>query len=212
MTEANVKMALNRFEKRLVHQIVRADYPDLQSHSGQDYVTIDKKDEQAQSAERQQTQRRLNRALFNNIGFRWLTEAMAAGDLSHIDIGAVGSEISGEKIHQTEVLEERLNTFRKVLAEKPRVLVGHNCFMDLVFIYRYFYGALPDTVDEFQELLHGLFPVIVDTKFLSTSGPDAFHFRNSQLWQIEEALANDENPVIGESAQLTFDMPKLMRY
>ena len=73
--------------------------------------------------------------------------------------------------------------------------------MDLVFIHNYFYGSLPDTVEEFQESLHAKFPTIVDTKYLSTVGPDALHFRNSQLSQIEEALADDEKPVFGKSSQ-----------
>lgn len=39
------------------------------------------------------------------------------------------------------------------LIEKRKVLVGHNCFGDLAYLYRTFIDALPDTADEFATIL-----------------------------------------------------------
>lgn len=48
------------------------------------------------------------------------------------------------------------------------MLVGHNCFLDLVYLYKHFIGDLPDTVEEFQQKLHDIWPVVVDTKYMAT--------------------------------------------
>jgi len=199
MTDNNNKLPLNRFEKRLAHQVVRSDYPGLQTYSTQDYIKVQPGNRKEQTEEREQLIRRLNRSMSSNIGFRWLTEALAGEDVSGIDFHTVPLDIKGEKNEYTSVeqFEDRVAEIRKALESAPRVLVGHNCFMDLVFIYRYFYGSLPESVEEFQEALHAIFPMIVDTKYLSTSGPDAHHFRSSRLSQIEETLSSDDTPVFG---------------
>jgi len=204
MGENNHKLPLNRFEKRLAHQIVRSDYPELTTYSTQDYIKVQTGNRKEQTEEREQLIRRLNRSMSTNIGFRWLTEALAGQDISAIDFHTVPLDIKGEQNQYISVqaFENRVAEIRKALESAPRVLVGHNCFMDLAFIYRYFYGPLPDTVEEFQEVLHTVFPMIVDTKYLSTSGPDAHHFRSSQLSQIEEALSTDETPVFGMKSLL----------
>ena len=41
------------------------------------------------------------------------------------------------------------------------VLVGHNCFIDLLHIYNCFIGKLPHSVVEFAELIHKSFPMCV---------------------------------------------------
>lgn len=50
------------------------------------------------------------------------------------------------------------------------ILVGHNLFQDLAFIYHTFFDPLPHRVDEFLAKIHELFPRIVDTKFMYTAG------------------------------------------
>jgi len=47
------------------------------------------------------------------------------------------------------------------LIEKRKVLVGHNCFSDLAYLYRTFIDALPDTVDEFAAILRKDFRMYV---------------------------------------------------
>jgi len=200
MTPENSKLPLNGFEKRLTHQIVRAEYPDLQTYGTRDFVQVETKNVEKQVEEKAQLERRLDRSLSSAIGFRWLTEALTGEGLRGLDLHAIPLKIEGEEqFTSVEAFTDRLDAIKAVLAQRPRVLVGHNCFMDLVFIYNYFYGSLPDSVEEFQESLHAIFPTIVDTKYLSTVGPDALHFRNSQLSQIEEALADDDKPVFGKT-------------
>lgn len=47
------------------------------------------------------------------------------------------------------------------------IIIGHNQFMDLLFLYNTFIDNLPDTLDEFRAKLHNLFPSIIDTKLLA---------------------------------------------
>ncbi|KXH55849.1 hypothetical protein CNYM01_09564 [Colletotrichum nymphaeae SA-01] len=49
---------------------------------------------------------------------------------------------------------------------KPTI-IGHNQFMDLLFLYNTFIDVLPDTFDEFRAKIHNLFPYIIDTKLLA---------------------------------------------
>ncbi|KAI1116107.1 CAF1-domain-containing protein [Nemania sp. NC0429] len=53
-----------------------------------------------------------------------------------------------------------------ILKNQSPILVGHNLFYDLAFIYRTFFGRLPDTLDEFLSAIHKLFPRIIDTKYM----------------------------------------------
>ncbi|CAK7265495.1 hypothetical protein SEPCBS57363_001612 [Sporothrix epigloea] len=55
----------------------------------------------------------------------------------------------------------------KLRGETP-VLVGHNMFLDLCFLYATFFGSLPDTLNEFGHTIHELFPRIMDTKHILT--------------------------------------------
>ncbi|KAL8129166.1 hypothetical protein V2J09_018321 [Rumex salicifolius] len=59
--------------------------------------------------------------------------------------------------------------FRQVidhLSAENKLIVGHNCFLDLAHIYNKFFGPLPSTAEEFVSCLHKYFPHIVDTKLL----------------------------------------------
>ncbi|KAK1709270.1 ribonuclease H-like domain-containing protein [Colletotrichum lupini] len=47
------------------------------------------------------------------------------------------------------------------------IIIGHNQFMDLLFLYNTFIDDLPDTLDEFRAKIHNLFPYIIDTKLLA---------------------------------------------
>jgi hypothetical protein len=50
---------------------------------------------------------------------------------------------------------------RKVLdmiIENKSVVVGHNVFQDLVFVYSQFLGGLPETVEEFSSTISEIFP------------------------------------------------------
>jgi CAF1 family ribonuclease len=48
-------------------------------------------------------------------------------------------------------------------------IVGHNCYMDLMFLLSHFHShRLPEEFSEAKELIHSYFPHIYDTKLLAT--------------------------------------------
>lgn len=67
-----------------------------------------------------------------------------------------------------EVTKKIIQELQIALKSKSRILVGHNLFVDLIFIYKTFVGALPDHVTDFNRRIHELFPQVFDTKFLAT--------------------------------------------
>lgn len=56
----------------------------------------------------------------------------------------------------------------RLLIEHKKPLVFHNGLMDLMFLYEKFHEPLPDTVAEFKTKVNELFPLIYDTKHIST--------------------------------------------
>ena len=75
------------------------------------------------------------------------------------------------------------------------MIVGHNCFLDLVYMYRAFIGDLPDTVEEFQRKLHNVWPLIVDTKYMSTHNCGDIN-PVSSLEQIATQLSSEKTPIL----------------
>ncbi|KAL9226959.1 hypothetical protein vseg_002711 [Gypsophila vaccaria] len=53
-----------------------------------------------------------------------------------------------------------------LLSAEKKLIVGHNCFLDMAHVYHKFLGPLPSTVEEFVSNLHKSFPHIIDTKLL----------------------------------------------
>ena len=71
-------------------------------------------------------------------------------------------------------------------------------FTDLVYFYRSFVVPLPDTLEEFCDALHKLFPRIVDTKYLATHAEGDLN-ASPTLQEIAEKLEQQPLPVIGKS-------------
>jgi len=70
--------------------------------------------------------------------------------------------------------------------KKP--IVGHNCFLDLLFIYQAFYGQLPDKCTKYKKKLHEIFPLIYDTKFIASAFQE--EFKSTRLGDLFEEVGN----------------------
>ncbi|XP_073225329.1 poly(A)-specific ribonuclease PARN isoform X2 [Cicer arietinum] len=53
-----------------------------------------------------------------------------------------------------------------VLSSEQKLIVGHNCFLDMAHVYSKFIGPLPGTPEEFVASVNKCFPHIIDTKIL----------------------------------------------
>jgi poly(A)-specific ribonuclease len=52
-----------------------------------------------------------------------------------------------------------------LISETKSVVVGHNIFQDLVFIWSQFVAPLPPTVEGFCRVIPGLFPMYLPSKY-----------------------------------------------
>lgn len=187
--------------------VVRAEYPTLRSKSNRSgFVQIEPMD-QDKDKERQSAQLKgAKDKVWKSVGFRWIIEALVGGDLTNLEEKHFKCLMDPE---QTTFTEQDLVDRVKFRLHKTRpILVGHNCMLDLMFLYSCFIGPLPDTVEEFQKLLHGLFPMIVDTKYMATLDGQTTGTKSS-LDEINRGLARETMPIIGMShRRLTIFQPR----
>ncbi|KAK5014569.1 hypothetical protein LTR16_004045 [Cryomyces antarcticus] len=161
---------LSRFEKRLVHQLVRAEYPDLVSVSKRAFMQIVPFNQEREDAIKEQRMKEVKERIHRQTGFRWLVEAMSGGDLPHLDPRSFArNPVTGEAIFcDLNEISTRLSRATELLKRRRTVLVGHNLFTDLIYFYRTFIGKLPATIKEHQRNIHALFPMVIDTKYMAT--------------------------------------------
>jgi len=189
---------LSSFERRLVHQLVRSEYPKLITISKRGTIQIIPLDQEREDRFRRERKRDAYRRIEQATGFRWIVEALCGSDLRGIDIGwwTVNPEYGRSTFHDRDELEARMYRIDHRLRGKPRVLVGHNMFLDLVYLYQTFIGALPESVEGFQEAINELFPMIIDTKYLATHNGGSFSSM-STLQQTAQQVEHQPRPIVG---------------
>lgn len=195
---------LSRFEKRLVHQLVRAEFPELVTISKRGFVQIVRFNKEREDRIAADRKRELEERINRQKGFRWIIEALHGSNIGGVDLRECAKDsVTGEAIFaDMDLYKSQFNRAQGLLRGNPKVLVGHNCFLDLVYIYRTFIDELPNTVEEFQEKLHKLWPVIVDTKYMSTHNCGDINPASS-LEQIAGQLSAQRTPVVDTDVQHT---------
>ncbi|KAJ5918589.1 Ribonuclease CAF1 [Penicillium verhagenii] len=187
-----VPSILNSMEKRLVHNLVNAEFPQLKSKGKASFIQIMFADPVHDKDINEEKAQALIETIRGHVGCRWIIEALIGGDLSELP-DKTFSPIVGDGVPFGEV--ELAQKTRERLQKHRPILVGHNCFLDLLFLYSGFIGPLPDTVEEFQMLIHGLFPNVVDTKYLATSNAGSIN-PTSSLEEISRRLLRVSVPAI----------------
>jgi len=194
---------LSRFEKRLIHQLVRSEFPEFVTISKRGVINIVHFDQEREDRIRRERRKEAEARIYQHTGLRWVIEALAGTSLANIDINsfAVDPE-TGEPVYvDMAELQARFGRAQFRTRNRPRVLVGHNLFLDLVYLYRTFIGPLPDTIEGFTAAIHGLFPTIVDTKYMATYNCGDIN-PMSTLQQTAEQLEHLQKPIISESGQI----------
>lgn len=191
---------ISRYDKRLVHQIVRNEFPQFLTATRKGGICILTSDDEREKAHKEKKLREVAQRVHAQTGFRWIMEAIAGSDLRNIDtkffIPSTAPEDAAAAPDMQD-LHSRLQRARALLEKRPTPLVGHNMFLDLVYIYRTFFGALPATVEGFQAAVHRLFPLTIDTKYLATCDEKSSDSRSaSSLEQIAQRLDKQELPSI----------------
>lgn len=112
-------------------------------------------------------------------GLRWIFEALSNGDLTSIPIDWFCDDSGTKPELNSNALKLPLESLKKELQSKDHILVGHNLFTDLIFLYKTFFGPLPTNVEDFQQAIHSLFPTVLDTKYIHTEGENAVSGRTN---------------------------------
>jgi poly(A)-specific ribonuclease len=186
---------LTGFDKRLIHQLIRNEFPELVSIGRRQSIFIKPMDEERELQVRKEKYKRFKKKIYAQTGFRWVIEAMAKGSLAKIDLMwfTRDPKTGAARYYEPDAYEARYHRVVDKLKRKSPVLVGHNCFTDLIYLYATFIGKLPDKVTEFQERIHDLFPCVVDTKYMFTHNCGNMNPASS-LDSIEEGLRIQQIP------------------
>ncbi|KAK4278288.1 hypothetical protein QN277_016153 [Acacia crassicarpa] len=91
---------------------------------------------------------------------------------SRDELKSLLKEVKDEQQREAEMKIQAAVGFRHVvdlLSSEQKLIVGHNCFLDIAHVYSKFIGPLPRTAEEFVSSVNKYFPYIVDTKILLNS-------------------------------------------
>ncbi|TVY41998.1 Poly(A)-specific ribonuclease [Lachnellula subtilissima] len=161
---------LNAFQRRLIYQLVRKEFPNLRTfaRNHQTFMRVESLDVKKEEEYQKRKSAQFNYQVSKQVGLRWIFEALSGGDLSGLDPRLCVEHSEDTDYLKTATIE--LKTIIEVLRIKKQVLVGHNLFTDLGFLYSAFVDKLPHDVHHFQAEIHERFPLVLDTKFLATEG------------------------------------------
>jgi poly(A)-specific ribonuclease len=134
---------ISRFEKRLVHQLVRAEFPELVSIGRSECVRIINYDPVREADNSRRIKNRVKEQIARQTGFRWVFEALVGGDVSNADPLSLSRSMGGVISGDAHDIRDRLDRAIEGLKTRQPVLVGHNMFTDIVYLYRTFVGELP---------------------------------------------------------------------
>ncbi|XP_071725703.1 poly(A)-specific ribonuclease PARN [Rutidosis leptorrhynchoides] len=88
---------------------------------------------------------------------------------SRRDLDVLMGEVKGSLFKEAEMKIGAAIGFRHVidlLSSEQKLIVGHNCFLDIAHVCRKFVGPLPSNLEEYVTLVKQNFPYIIDTKIL----------------------------------------------
>ncbi|KAN0072873.1 Ribonuclease H-like domain containing protein [Elaphomyces granulatus] len=184
---------LSTYQRKLIHQVVEIEYPSLVTDTKQSFIQISHHNEVKRGAVNERRLKRTEHHVLKQMGFRWIVEAIAGGDLSKLDSQSFSEIMSSPKVVEgNDTPDEFLEKTRKRLKAKRFVLVGHNSFTDLVYFSKCFFESLPERVEDFQAMIHQRFPFIIDTKFMATYKSSST--ASPSLSEISERLLKVEGP------------------
>ncbi|OQD62267.1 hypothetical protein PENPOL_c013G00230 [Penicillium polonicum] len=189
-----IPTGLTNMQKWLVHHLISDEYPNLTSRGASTFVQIELRDPCNEQFTFETKLKVKKERVRKHIGFRWIAEALVGGSLEELEPDAFQPLM--KIIEQpTFGIQQLSDKVKSRLKENRPVLVGHNMFCDLLFFHRCFLGPLPDTLAEFQTVIHDLFPLLADTKYMATHDCGSLNPMSS-LEELNTTLAGIESPKI----------------
>ena len=130
---------LNGFQKRLVHQIIRSEFPDIVSIPKPDFVQLLAYDRKREEAEAEKKNFSFEKILASQVGLRWVVEGLCpsvndvlppeytppkvSGDLRAVrGLNYPSVMVTGD---QREAYDSQFDEILAGLSQKMTVIVGH---------------------------------------------------------------------------------------
>ncbi|KAI1384634.1 CAF1-domain-containing protein [Hypoxylon trugodes] len=188
---------LTKLQTRLIHQLVRDEYPlcsaeVVNTGSLTGCVSINL----IERAEKPEWELENLEAAQKLSGLQILLEALAGGSFAErVNRKWVYHDNPGTG--PIKELNKQFDFYQceASLKESRPILIGHNIFQDLAFIYQTFFEPLPPGFGDFLTKVHGLFPRIADTKFMYQSN-NHITIRNQSLEGLHNYYAKIQHPII----------------
>lgn len=76
-----------------------------------------------------------------------------------------------------------------LLISEKKLIVGHNCFLDIAHIYEKFIGPLPFSIEEFVLSVNKILPSIIDTKHIISSNHVIQHLMKKSKKSLSSAFS-----------------------
>lgn len=191
-----------RYHRKLVHDMLRTQFKDYRGYQPSfeaTFMTIEKINVEKEEKIAMGRKGVYEVALKKEIGFRYIIEALSTGgDITKIPTSMFVVSHDDESFVWLDAgkIEDDLADIQEKLEKKPTTIIGHNMFMDMAFVYQTFIGELPESVVDFQSEIHGLFPRVIDTKFVATSAGHAGFQDSSSLSELHNKYKDKPAPVI----------------
>ncbi|KAI8942045.1 hypothetical protein NX059_000149 [Plenodomus lindquistii] len=137
--------AISRFEKRLVHQLVRAEFPEQVSIGRHNCIRIIHLDAEREADNIRRIKGRIKEQIIRQTGFRWIFEALVkGGDIDRADPLYLPRISSGAVMtSDTFDIKDRYDRAVERLKTRQPVLVGHNMFTDIVYFTAHLLESYP---------------------------------------------------------------------
>ncbi|ROV88273.1 hypothetical protein VSDG_09042 [Cytospora chrysosperma] len=164
---------LNNLQKRLIHQLVEAEFKDCRaySRSGSAYMEVVELEAKEQRfSGRAKAQRK--QAVVKQTGLRFLWDAICGrlfADKIDPDL------IVGEDPVKIIQLKRDLKEYERRLRNQSPIFVGHNLLWDLCFLHSTFVGSLPEKVEDFRTVNLAEYFATVKTEKWPAVRPDPLH-------------------------------------
>jgi poly(A)-specific ribonuclease len=81
-----------------------------------------------------------------------------------------------------------LRLIMKEISASKKLIIGHNCLLDIMYLTNQCFQELPEDYDSFKKLIHEKFPNIMDTKFIANSEKFKDIFSSTVLNDVYERL------------------------
>ncbi|XP_068632041.1 poly(A)-specific ribonuclease PARN-like [Battus philenor] len=144
----------------------------------------------------------MRRLLFQELGSRFKQEAFVETKILEnksriLKVTRIKSEDEG-KNRDTQKKEKEWEEFEdavgfskvaRMISQSEKLVIGHNMLLDLIHTLNHFFQPLPASYISFKEFAHGMFPRLLDTKYMSSLPPFKDKVNSSVLQHLFVTLS-----------------------